>query len=184
MTRVVEAMTKVKPSLHVILLIVIGLGLAACSEPSSQPFRAPSNSNVSSVAVSTIAAPTASAVLEIVSTPTPRCTDALEFVTDLTYPDGTIVKPGDVMDKRWQIKNSGSCNWTGAYRLKLVSGLALGGVETQSLYPARGGSEAIVRMVFIAPPEPGVYRSAWQAYNPEDQAFGDPFFIEIEVTIP
>lgn len=184
MTMAAEATTRVKPSLNFILLILIGLGLAACSGPSSQPFRAPSNPNTIPVVVPASATPTDAAVLVTVSTPTPRCTDALEFIADLTYPDGTLVKPGEEMDKRWQIKNSGSCNWTNSYRLKLVSGLALGGAEIQALYPARGGSEATVRMVFIAPSEAGIYRSAWQAYNAEDQAFGDPFFIEVEVVAP
>jgi hypothetical protein len=36
-------------------------------------------------------------------------------------------------------------------------------------------------MVFIAPEEPGNFRSAWQAYDPQDNPYGDPFFIDIVV---
>jgi hypothetical protein len=35
--------------------------------------------------------------------------------------------------------------------------------------------------VFKAPSEPGSYRSAWQAYNPQGEPFGDPFFIDFVV---
>jgi len=51
----------------------------------------------------------------------------------------------------------------------------------QALYPARSGSQAIIQLSFIAPNEPGTVRSAWQAYSPEGQAFGDPIYIEILV---
>lgn len=51
----------------------------------------------------------------------------------------------------------------------------------QALYPARSGSEAVIRLVFIAPDESGHYRSAWQAINPQGEAFGELIFIEIIV---
>ena len=40
----------------------------------------------------------------------------------------------------------------------------------------------MLRIVFIAPLEAGTYRSAWQAYNPQGVAFGDPFYIEFAVS--
>jgi hypothetical protein len=41
-------------------------------------------------------------------TATPTCSDGLTFIEDLTIPDGAFVAPGEVLDKRWQVKNSGS----------------------------------------------------------------------------
>jgi hypothetical protein len=51
----------------------------------------------------------------------------------------------------------------------------------QALVPALSGTITMIRMVFIAPEEPGNHRSAWQAYDPLGNAFGDPFFIDVVV---
>lgn len=114
-------------------------------------------------------------------TPTPSCLDGLLFLEDLTIPDGTLVEPGESLDKRWKVQNNGSCNWGESYRVKLIAGPGMGVPVQQALNPALSGTEVIVRMIFIAPDEPGNYRSAWQAYDPFDNPFGDPFFIDIVV---
>jgi hypothetical protein len=79
------------------------------------------------------------------------------------------------------VENNGSCNWDAGYRLKLSGGPDLGAAAEQALFPARSGTQAVIRIVFTAPTEPGAYRSAWQAYSPDGQAFGDLIFIEIQV---
>jgi hypothetical protein len=119
----------------------------------------------------------------LVSLPTAtlQCKDNLAFKKDVTIPDGTLVSPDSTLDKRWEVENSGNCNWSQGYRVRLVAGSELGAQKEQSLFPARSGSRAIIRMVFKAPAEAGTYRSAWQAYTPQGEAFGDPFFIEITV---
>lgn len=109
------------------------------------------------------------------------CDNNLRFVGDVTIPDGTQVMMGELLDKRWKVENSGTCNWDKDYRLKLVAGSSLSATSEQALYPTRIKNEAIIRLAFIAPDTPGVYRSAWQAYSPQGEAFGDPFFIEIVV---
>ncbi len=120
-----------------------------------------------------------------VETPTPtvapECFNSLSYLEDLTIPDGTQVNPKTTLDKRWRVKNSGSCNWDDRYRLKKIAGPEMGAVPEQRLYPARSGTDATIRIQFTAPDEPGTYRSAWQAYDPEDRPFGDPFFIEVAV---
>ena len=119
--------------------------------------------------------------LAALPTPTPPCADSLRYIEDLSIPDGSQVSSGERLDKRWSVENNGSCNWDKDYRLKLVAGPELGASTEQALYPARSGSLANIRIVFTAPSEPGAYRSAWQAYNPAGQPFGDPVFIEIQV---
>lgn len=118
-------------------------------------------------------------------TPTWVCQNNLTFIQDVTIPDGTTVIPGAVMDKRWEVENSGSCNWDARYRLRLVAGSLLGAsAPEQALFPARSGTHAVIRLMFQAPSEPGRYRSAWQAFDPQDLPFGDPIFIEIDVITP
>jgi hypothetical protein len=112
---------------------------------------------------------------------TATCQDGLSYISDVTIPDGEEVQANATLDKRWEVKNSGNCNWDERYRLRLISGEGLSVEEEQMLYPARSGTQAILRIVFKAPDTPGSYRSAWQAYNPDGQAFGDAVFIDFVV---
>lgn len=114
-------------------------------------------------------------------TPTPPCTDSLAFDEDITIPDGTVVSPGANIDKQWLVQNNGTCNWDARYRLQFAGGLEMGADAEQALFPARAGSQATIRILFTAPGEPGTYTTAWQAINPDGEAFGDPVFMEIIV---
>lgn len=113
---------------------------------------------------------------------TPACENGLRFMADITVPDGTIVSPGEQIDKQWQVENNGSCNWNEQYRLRRISGPPLNAPDEQALYPARSGTQAVIRILLVAPSEPGTYRSAWQAYSPLGEPFGDPIFVEILVS--
>ncbi len=115
-------------------------------------------------------------------TSTMPCQDNLSFTTDLTIPDGSAVEPGATLDKRWEVRNTGSCNWDERYSLRLVAGDPLGAKEQQALFPARSGANLVIRIEFHAPMQAGDYRSAWQAHNPAGEPFGDPIFITIIVT--
>jgi hypothetical protein len=117
-------------------------------------------------------------------TPTPQCADNLSFIADVTIPDGTEVIAGSQVDKRWQVSNSGSCNWNQWYTIRFIAGDGLGAQPEYVLYPARSGALATLRILFTAPEEAGRYRSAWQAYSPADAPFGDPIYMEIEVIPP
>jgi hypothetical protein len=116
------------------------------------------------------------------ATATPACQDGLRFLADITVPDGTIVSPGEAIDKQWQVENSGTCNWNERYRLRRISGPPLDAPDEQALYPARSGTQAVISVLLVAPPDPGTYRSAWQAYSPQGDPFGDPIYVEILVS--
>ena len=164
-------------------LSLLSLVLAGCQakpEMYMPPTAASAQTSVLPAAPSATATSPAAAV-EIQATPTPQCTDNLRFVTDLSVPDGTPVLPGSLVDKQWQVENSGTCNWDSRYRLKFIAGDDLGAPLVQALYPARSGTQPAIRLTFTAPSEPGSYRSAWQAYSPQDVPFGDPIFVEIVV---
>ena len=109
------------------------------------------------------------------------CIDNLTFIQDETIPDGTVVSPGTEIAKGWELKNSGTCNWGPGYTIQLVGGEALGAESPQDLFPARSGSSLTIEITFLAPDEPGNYRSVWQAYNPTENAFGDTFYVDFSV---
>jgi hypothetical protein len=119
--------------------------------------------------------------LLVFSAPKSDCSNSLAYLKDLTIADGSTFSPGEKIDKRWLIENQGTCNWDARYSLRFTGGQPMDALTEQSLIPALAGSQAMVRIIFTAPNEPGKYRSAWQAYSPDSKAFGDPFFIEIEV---
>jgi hypothetical protein len=154
--------------------------LAACGgrAPAATAFQLPTAiADPAPVGFSTASIPT--------STTTPSCTNNLLFLQDLTIPDDTEVAPGSSLDKQWQVQNNGTCNWDGRYRLRLVSGDALGAPVEQALFPARSASQIVIRITFTAPGSNGTettYTSEWQAYDPQGYAFGDSFFIRIKVS--
>jgi hypothetical protein len=114
--------------------------------------------------------------------PPENCVNALKFLSDLTVPDGSPVTPGQKIDKQWLAQNSGTCNWDERYRLKLVGGFPpLGADISQALFPARAGAEVTIQIFFVAPPASGIYRSAWQAYDPDGLPFGETIYIEFMV---
>ena len=137
---------------------------------------------IDSPPVSTLVLPTQVIAVAPQSTPQGSCVNNLYWLEDMTVPDGSSFTPGAVIDKQWLVQNNGDCNWDGLYRLQLVAGVAMGVPEVQALYPARAGAQAVIRIIFTAPFEPGTYRSEWQAFDPQGLPFGDPIFIEILVT--
>ena len=137
-------------------------------------------------------APTFIPTTVIIAEPTPtqqassaqgtECTNMLQFIApDLTYPDGTEVKPGEAIDKQWKVKNAGTCNWDSTYTLQLMGGESMGAASPQALVPARNGTETVIAVLFTAPAEPGRYTSQWKAYGPGGQPFGDLLYMDITV---
>lgn len=110
-----------------------------------------------------------------------NCDNNLTWLDDLNYPDGTQVKRNSIIVKEWLVRNSGSCTWAEGYQVRLISGSEMNANPIQALVPAIPGAEATVTITFIAPSASGVYRSAWQAFDPAGQPFGDPIFIEIVI---
>jgi len=112
------------------------------------------------------------------------CLDNARFIEDLTLQDGTIVIPGQRLDKRWSVQNSGTCDWGPGYTLSRLGEDPFVGADEIALYPARAGSSAIWQVVFEAPKEPGDYLSHWQARNPQGYLFGDSVFLLVVVEEP
>jgi len=169
------------------IIVFVGMLLAACSSAERAPlpatptaivFRPPT---VDPLIIQLEETEAARLTAESPPTPTPACTNGLEFVEDVTIEDGSVVSPGQRLDKRWKIFNAGTCNWDARYEIQLIAGPAMDAPISQALFPALSGVEAEIRMIFYAPNEPGSYRSAWQAFDPRGNPFGDAFFIDIVV---
>ncbi len=118
------------------------------------------------------------------STPTfgGPCFNDLKFIEDLTIPDGTVVSANSSIDKQWLAQNSGTCDWDSTYRLKWIGGDPLNAAQEQTLYPARAGTQAALRILFTAPTFTGTYESSWQATSSDGILFGDPIYINVVVS--
>jgi hypothetical protein len=137
--------------------------------------------------------PTLEVFAPALSSPTPRiapqvaptasiCTNDARFIEDLTIPDGEHVSPGQAIDKRWSVQNTGTCDWGPEYRLVRISGDAFAGPDEIALYPARAGTDAVWQVVLDAHDFQGEYSSRWQAQAPDGSRFGDDVFVVIVVT--
>jgi hypothetical protein len=181
-----DTQKRLRPSSYLLVLLLAAFLFQACAPtPTPTPFIPPKAPTPTQPLIqgNTPVIPTATPqpIPTSSPTPTPPCTDSLAFVEDLTIPDGTIVSPGASVEKGWLVQNNGSCNWDSRYRLKFAGGSDMDAVTEQALYPARAGNQATIRINFTAPSEPGTYSTAWQAFDPFGEPFGDPVFMEIIV---
>jgi hypothetical protein len=114
-------------------------------------------------------------------------TTVATFIADVTYPDGTIVSPGQSFLKTWRIKNVGTCTWNSEYQLVFESGDAMSGPAHQQLTEIHipPGETLDISVQLTAPETSGTYRGNWKLRSPHGDIFGtttgNPIWVEIEV---
>lgn len=180
------------PSLRLFAIPLTLLLASACSPaPTAAPFRPPTI-QAPLIEPTFIINPTQQVVV-VESSPLPtiiptidpeECFNNLAFISDLTVSDGTSISYGSTIDKQWLVENSGTCHWNSDYRLRHIGGAILDAPEEVPLYPARAGAQATIQILFTAPFTDGEYESAWQAFDPDGLAFGDPIYIRINAVAP
>ena len=186
--------TRFPPSRQLLLLIGISFASACSPLPTPTPFIPPTAQSLL-IEPTLIIQPTQQ-IIVVQTTPLPTviiptattnpddCINNLTFIEDLTIPDGTFITYGSTIDKQWLVQNSGTCNWNANYRLRYIGGAILGAQEELALYPAKSGTQATIQITFTAPFTDGEYASAWQAFDPNGLAFGDPIYMRIVVVAP
>jgi hypothetical protein len=170
----------VRKAWAVVILLSASLLLTGCRS------SAEANPTISWTPIPDLIATSASADEDLKGgSPTPSiCLNNAFFLEDLSVPDGTVVAPGEQIDKRWSVLNSGTCDWGPGYHLIRVGDDPLDGKDELALYPARAGATAVWQVILTAPLEPGDYLSRWQAMTPEGSLFGDEVFLFVSVHEP
>lgn len=114
--------------------------------------------------------------------------DWIQYVADVTIPDGLPVDPGIPLSKTWRLKNIGTCWWTKDYKLVFVGGEQMGALSAVNLPKGVAPGQTIdLTIGLTAPTTPGMYNGYWELQNPAGGLFGigqaanKPFFVEIEV---
>jgi hypothetical protein len=168
--------------------VLITLVFASACTPQATPtaFRPPTRPAPTQILstitpIPAIYTPIPTSTITATATESP-CTNSLEFLQDVTVPDGTTFSFGGTIDKQWLVKNNGTCDWDSTYRLKWIGGDPLGAAQEQALFPAKAGTQATLHITFTAPAVEGIYESSWQAYGPDGTPFGDSVFMSIVVS--
>jgi hypothetical protein len=129
------------------------------------------------------ATPTTTPTPTFVPTPT-VCTDNATFVADVTVPDGTVVAPGQRIDKIWRLLNSGNCAWGPGYTAAFISGSQMAAPAVVAIAATPPGGTVDVGVTFYAPSTSGTYTSYWQLRNASGALFGRSFLVKVVVPAP
>jgi hypothetical protein len=120
--------------------------------------------------------------------PVSRC-DAIEFLGDVNYPDGSLVARSNNFVKTWRLKNIGTCSWTPSYALVFVSGDLMGGPSAVALpQNVNPGQTTELSVTLTAPGQGGNYRGYWKLRNASGVLFGfgaqadTAFWVDVKVS--
>jgi hypothetical protein len=90
-----------------------------------------------------------------------------------TYPDGTIVNPGETFTKVWRVQNTGTCYWDASWQLVFHDGDLMDGIAAYSFpLPAEPGQIVEVPIILRAPEAGGTYTGEWMLKSPWGATFG------------
>jgi len=114
------------------------------------------------------------------ATPTSSCDNA-HFVTDVTYPDNTVVTAGDNFTKTWRFQNYGACSWTPSYALVFMSGDSMNGPTVQALTGSVNPGQTVeISVDLTAPSSSGTHTGNWGLRNAAGVIFAH-FYVQIVV---
>ncbi len=103
----------------------------------------------------------------------PASCDRVQFIADVTVPDGTVFAPNAGFTKTWRLKNVGTCTWTTSYALVFESGEKMGGPDSVAMpKTVVPGDTVDVSVNLTAPNAVGSYRGYWRFQNANGVRFG------------
>lgn len=158
------------------LTATFGVALTAAFATAQGNLPPPSATGVSvaeATATTTVPADTtATAAPSVTASPT-ACTNAANFVSDVTIPDGTQFAAPSAFTKTWRIQNSGTCTWSPTYTLKFAAGAQMGGPAAVA-FPSNVAPNATmdISVSLTSPAAPGIYTGNWQLTNAAGFSFG------------
>ncbi len=103
------------------------------------------------------------------------------FVTDVTVPDGTALPAGQVFNKIWRVRNSGTCAWSTSDELVFVVGEPMTGGTVVALPATAPGATADLLVPMGAPGTIGVHSGTWRMRSASGAFFGTSLSATINV---
>jgi hypothetical protein len=150
---------------------------AAQATPTVKPTETPKATNTTAVIVAT----TALATSVPPTSPAKDFCDNSIYVADVTIPDGTVMTPGQVFDKTWTVKNTGTCTWTEGYTIIFTSGDLMSGTTRPVGQTVAPQKQVNVTVKLTAPTVPGAYTGVWRLANGKGKSFGE--IVSVLITV-
>jgi len=113
--------------------------------------------------------------------PTSSCY-SMAFVSDVTIPDNTSMKPGQTFTKTWRVRNNGTCAWDSGFKFNYIGGEAMGGATLTLDKAVSPGTETELSVAMTAPSTSGTHRGNWRMANAAGTNFGDEVYVIIVVS--
>jgi len=113
--------------------------------------------------------------------PTTSCY-SMSFVSDVTIPDNTSMKPGQTFAKTWRVRNNGTCTWDSEFKFNFIGGEAMGGATLTLNKAVSPGTETELSVTMTAPNASGSHRSNWRMATAAGANFGDEVYVIIVVS--
>lgn len=107
---------------------------------------------------STISAETHTS-LSVMTVP-PNCTNAAILLRDVTIPDNTQVKAGEIFTKTWEFQNTGTCLWKN-YRMKFFSGESMNALPASPIPDTSPNDKVQVSVQLTAPTADGAFTASF-----------------------
>ena len=137
--------------------------------------------------------PTNASTLAVTNTPgTPRAPGAgvapttscysMAFVADVTVPDNTGMKPGQMFTKTWRVRNNGTCAWESGFKFNFIGGEAMDGATLTLDKAVSAGTEMELSVAMTAPNASGSHRGNWRMATAAGANFGDEVYVIIVVS--
>ena len=118
------------------------------------------------------------------ATPNPNtlaygCNNLL-LIESYTEPEGPF-KPGQEFTQKWQVANTGTCDWLYLYSLVFVSGERMGGNGGRLSNKIEPGKWTTLEVQLDAPNSTGTYTANWRFTHADGTPFGSVLPVSIKV---
>ena len=116
------------------------------------------------------------------STPTANPCYNLFYIEDVTIPDNTQMKPGELFTKTWLVQNTGGCAWRAGFTFQHVGGDVMRGSTVTLTEAIQTGSKREISVQLVVPSgQNGLIQSAWRMADENGNFFGDTLSVNIVV---
>lgn len=161
----------------IVLLLCLVILVYGCN--STQPEMESLPVEVSPSATTLPAIPKNTSTATVINTPSPTpiqmqtpdnpadCTNAAAFISDVTIPDNSFLRPNEYFVKTWRVKNIGTCTWWAGYTLEHYAGDSLNATKLAKLPYTEPGEIADISIELQAPGTAKAYQGVFVIKNPK-----------------
>jgi len=166
--------------------LTVDASLSATPEASATATATATPTETATPTASPTAQATQAAPTQASTAPAGANCDAATFAEDVSIPDGTQLAFDTDFIKTWKILNAGTCTWNADYAVIFVSGSDMDGTSPTylTLDAVVPGNMVDISVEMTAPDSTGKFTGYWRMQNADGVAFGDTFYVEIEVVKP